>query len=69
MKTAKDDASLKMLYVSGVNVGSAIANIAHEVAAGELRTRQKRGGEAAKLATTARPSAGVRWCGLIARQF
>jgi tetratricopeptide (TPR) repeat protein len=48
VRTAKDDASLKMLYVSGVNVGSAVANIAFEVAAGELRTRQKRGGEAAK---------------------
>jgi predicted Zn-dependent protease len=48
VRTAKDDASLKMLYVSGVNVGSAVANIAFEVAAGELRTGQKRGGEAAK---------------------
>ena len=48
VRTAKDDASLKTLYVSSVNVGSAVANIAYEVAAGELRARQKRGGEAAK---------------------
>ena len=48
MRTAKDDASLKTLYVSSVNVGSAVANIAYEVAAGELRARQKRAGEAAK---------------------
>jgi tetratricopeptide (TPR) repeat protein len=47
-RTAKDDASLKTLYVSSVNVGSAVANIAYEVAAGELRARLKRGGEAAK---------------------
>ncbi len=46
--TAKDDASLKSLYVSSVNVGSAVAAIAYDVAAGELRARQKRAGEAAK---------------------
>ena len=45
---AKGDATLKMLYVSSVNVGSAVAAIAYEVAAGELRARQKRAGEAAK---------------------
>jgi tetratricopeptide (TPR) repeat protein len=45
---AKDDATLRMLYVSSVNVGSAVAAIAYEVAAGELRARQKRAGEAAK---------------------
>jgi Flp pilus assembly protein TadD len=48
VRTAKDDASLKTLYISSVNVGSAVANIAYDVAAGELRARQKRGGEAAK---------------------
>jgi tetratricopeptide (TPR) repeat protein len=46
--TAKDDASLKTLYVSGVNVGSAIANIAYAVASAELRARQKRTAEAAR---------------------
>jgi tetratricopeptide (TPR) repeat protein len=46
--TAKGDAALKSLYISTVNVGSAVADIAYEVAAGELRARQKRGGEAAK---------------------
>ena len=45
---ARDDASLKTLYVSSANVGSAVAAIAYEVAAGELRARQKRAGEAAK---------------------
>jgi tetratricopeptide (TPR) repeat protein len=45
---AKDDASLKTLYISTVNLGSSIASIAYEVAAGELRARQKRPGEAAK---------------------
>jgi len=46
--TAKNDAALKTLYISSVNVAAAVADIAHEVAAGELRARQKRGGEAAK---------------------
>ncbi len=45
---AKGDASLKGMYVSSVNVASAIADIAYDVAAGELRARQKRAGEAAK---------------------
>jgi len=45
---AKGNAALKTLYISTVNVGSAVADIAYEVAAGELRARQKRGGEAAK---------------------
>jgi predicted Zn-dependent protease len=45
--TAKADVSLKSLYISSVNVASAVADIAYEVAAGELRARQKRGGEAA----------------------
>jgi tetratricopeptide (TPR) repeat protein len=45
---AKNDATLKSLYISSVNAGSAVAAIAYEVAAGELRARQKRGGEAAK---------------------
>jgi tetratricopeptide (TPR) repeat protein len=49
----KDDASLKTLYVSGVNVGAAVAAIAHEVASGELRTAQKRAAEAAKHFATA----------------
>ena len=47
-RKAKDDASLKTLYVSSVNVGSAVASIAYEVAAGELRARLKRAGEAAR---------------------
>jgi len=47
-RRAKDDASLKTLYVSSVNVGSAVASIAYEVAAGELRARLKRAGEAAR---------------------
>ena len=45
---AKDDASLKSMYVSSVNVGAAVAGIAYEVAAGELRARQKRSQEAAR---------------------
>jgi tetratricopeptide (TPR) repeat protein len=45
---AKDHASLKTLYISSANVGSAVAAIAHDVAAGELRARQKRTGEATK---------------------
>jgi tetratricopeptide (TPR) repeat protein len=45
---AKNDATLKSLYISSVNTGAAVAEIAHEVAAGELRARQKRAGEAAK---------------------
>jgi tetratricopeptide (TPR) repeat protein len=44
----KEDPSLKMLYVSGVNVASNVAAIAYEVASGELRAAQKRAGEAAK---------------------
>jgi predicted Zn-dependent protease len=43
---AKDDASLKSMYISSVNVGAAVADIAYEVAAGELRARQKRAAEA-----------------------
>ena len=50
---AKGDASLKPMYVSSVNVASAVADIAYEVAAGELRARQKRAGEAAKHFATA----------------
>ena len=46
--SAKSDAALKSLYISSVNAGSSIADIAYEVAAGELRTRQKRADEAAK---------------------
>jgi tetratricopeptide (TPR) repeat protein len=45
---AKGDASLKTMYVSSVNDGSAVADIAYDVAAGELRARQKRAGEAAR---------------------
>ena len=45
---AKNDAALKSLYISSANTGAAVAEIAHEVAAGELRARQKRAGEAAK---------------------
>ena len=41
-KQAKDDPSLKSLYISTVNTGSAVAAIAYEVAAGEIRARQKR---------------------------
>ena len=48
VKTAKGDASLKTMYVSSVNVASAVADIAYEVAAGELRARQKRAGDAVK---------------------
>jgi Flp pilus assembly protein TadD len=44
----KDDASLKNVYVSNVNSAMPIANIAYELAAGELRARQKRAGEAVK---------------------
>ena len=51
--TAKDDPSLKTLYISSVNVGSAIANIAYEVASGELRAQQKRGADASKHFATA----------------
>ena len=45
---AKSHESLKTMYISSVNVASAIADIAYDVAAGELRARQKRSGEAAK---------------------
>jgi len=51
--TAKNDASLKSLYVSSVNLASAVADIAYNVAAGELRARQKRGDEAAPHFATA----------------
>lgn len=44
----KSDATLNALYISSANTGAAVAAIAHEVAAGELRARQKRAGEAAK---------------------
>jgi tetratricopeptide (TPR) repeat protein len=50
---AKGDASLKTMYVSSVNVASAVADIAYEVAAGDLRARQKRAGEAARHFATA----------------
>ena len=50
---AKSDASLKSMYISSVNVGSAVADIAYEVAAGELRARQKRAAEATKHFATA----------------
>jgi tetratricopeptide (TPR) repeat protein len=50
---AKSDASLKSMYISSVNVGAAVADIAHEVAAGELRARQKRAAEARKHFATA----------------
>ena len=50
---AKSDASLKTMYVSSVNVASAVADIAYEVAAGDLRTRQKRAGDAARHFATA----------------
>jgi tetratricopeptide (TPR) repeat protein len=53
LATLKDDASLKNLYVSGVNVGSSIAALAYEVASGELRAAQKRSAEAAKHFATA----------------
>jgi len=52
-KIAKNDPSLKMLYVSSVNTGSTIANIAYEVASGGLRARQKRGADAATHFATA----------------
>jgi tetratricopeptide (TPR) repeat protein len=48
VNVATADGSLKNLYISSVNTGSSIANIAYEVAAGELRARQKRAGEATK---------------------
>ena len=44
----KDEASLKTLYVSGVNTGAAVAAIAHEVLSGELRVKQRRAGDAVK---------------------
>jgi tetratricopeptide (TPR) repeat protein len=50
---AKGDASLKSMYISSVNVGAAVADIAYEVAAGELRARQKRPAEAARHFATA----------------
>jgi predicted Zn-dependent protease len=50
---AKGDASLKSMYISSVNVGAAVAEIAYEVAAGELRARQKRDAEARKHFATA----------------
>ena len=46
--TAKDDPSLKTLYMSTVNLASAIASIAYEVASGELLAHQKRAGDAAR---------------------
>ena len=48
VRAAKDDASLKSMYISSANVGAAVAGIAYEVAAGELRARQKRSDEAAR---------------------
>jgi tetratricopeptide (TPR) repeat protein len=48
VQAAKGQASLKSTYISSVNTGSAVADIAYEVAAGELRARQKRAGDAAK---------------------
>jgi Flp pilus assembly protein TadD len=45
---AKADPSLKTMYVSSVNVASAVADIAYEVASGELRARQRRAGDAAR---------------------
>lgn len=50
---ARGDASLKSLYISSVNVGAAVADIAYEVAAGELRARQNRAVEASKHFATA----------------
>jgi tetratricopeptide (TPR) repeat protein len=50
---AKGDASLKSMYISSVNVGAAVADIAYEVAAGERRARQKRPAEAARHFATA----------------
>lgn len=44
----KDDASLKTLYVSSVNVGSTLVAIAHEVLSGELSAKERRAGEAAR---------------------
>jgi|RhiMethySRZTD1v2_1073278.scaffolds.fasta_scaffold02443_4 tetratricopeptide (TPR) repeat protein len=46
--TAKGDASLKTTYISTVNLGSSVADVAYDVAAGELRARQKRAGEASR---------------------
>jgi len=43
LKGYKDDASLKTLYVSSVNVASAIAAIADETLAGEIAAKQKSG--------------------------
>src|SRR5688572_18923642 len=45
---AKGNPALTTMYISSVNVGSAVADIAYEVAAGELRARQKRAADAAK---------------------
>ena len=45
---AKSNESLKTMYISSANVALSIADIAYDVAAGELRARQKRTGEAAK---------------------
>jgi tetratricopeptide (TPR) repeat protein len=50
---AKGNPALKTMYISSVNVGSAVADIAYEVAAGELRARQKRAADAAKHFATA----------------
>ena len=50
---AKGDASLKTLYVTSVNFGAPVADIAYEIASGELRRQQNRGGEAAKHFATA----------------
>jgi predicted Zn-dependent protease len=36
------------MYISSVNVGASVADIAYEVAAGELRARQKRAAEASR---------------------
>jgi tetratricopeptide (TPR) repeat protein len=43
----KDDPALEKIAVSSVNMASAIVAIAHEVLAGEIATRRRRGDEAA----------------------
>jgi tetratricopeptide (TPR) repeat protein len=45
--------ALKTMYISSANVASAVADIAYEVAAGELRARQNRAADAARHFATA----------------
>ena len=49
----QNETALKTMYVSSVNTAAAVVAIAHEVAAGELRARQKRVADATKHFATA----------------